>query len=186
MLIITGCESADKITLNNLQPPVVPGIFITGPGGIAILGVWRDPYSPSFTLPNSNGGSGGNLIPTKLECSAHPNPDREFVIQFSTTYEARVKVTVVPAIGPGEEPTNSVTYANGTYLAANGVSVRTIIDDFLPPGYFSYYWNGCDDNDMILPDGFYRVYLEFDNEYLVWVDVFLVRNLNNLPPGMDW
>jgi hypothetical protein len=178
MLLITGCESAEKFTASNIEAPVCPGIFITDCESNP-EGTWMNPYSPSYYFP-------GSIVGTTLECSAYPNPDNGCItVSFPIPYNADAKITIVPALSPYEEEINSYTHFNSTYQISSGKPVMTLFDEELAKGYHSINWRGRDDDGKIVPDGFYRIYLEFDNSYLVWVDMFLGRDINNYPPGLS-
>jgi len=184
LLILAGCNSADKFAITNIEPPIVPGIYQKDYNN-RLYGVWQNPYSPSYEISHSN----PNIYsPITLQCEAFPNPSDGYLeITFFVPYGAKGKMTIVPAIGPGEELNNSTTYVNGAYFSVSGAPIRTLFNGtFESAGNYEFNWRGRDDKNEVVPDGFYRVYLELDDDYLVWVDVFLTWDFNNLPPGMNW
>ena len=181
LLFISGCETADMFTSSNIEAPVCPGIYITDEDSNN-LGMWMEPYSPSYEFPNSN----PNLFPITMKCSAYPNPNNGgMVIRFPIPYQSNAEVTAYSILSPFADHKNSVNYNGNSYLYVNSDPVRTLYDGELNEGSHSIYWDGCDENGNYPEDGFYRVYLSFDT-YLAWVDVCMVRDLNNLPPGMGW
>jgi len=180
-LFISGCDTAEMFTTSTIEAPVVPGIFITDENA-NILGTWMNPYSPGYRFPSSN----PNLAPITMKCSVYPNPnDGNLTIGFFIPYQGEGNVTVYPALSPLENNENSVYYFGSTFLYVSSDPLKTLLDGDLNTGSYSVNWNGCDEDGNYAPDGFYRAYLDFD-DYLVWVDIFLVRDLNNLPPGMGW
>lgn len=180
-IFITCCDSTQRFTASTIEAPVVPGIYLTDCDGSS-WGRWLNPYSPSYEFPGPN----PNIYNVNLQCYAYPNPDNGHIsISFHIPYEGSGKVTVVAALAPGSDQTNSIYYTNGNFVTIEGGSVRTLFDDtFTNYGQYTVVWDGRDDNSIIVADGFYRIFLEFD-EYLVWVDMLLARDPNNIPPGFD-
>jgi hypothetical protein len=185
LVLLISCDSAEMFTASTIEAPVVPGIFVNNELNQPIQ-EWETPYSPSYEFPNTGGGVGGNLYPLKLRCSVYPNPSYEnFMLSFSIPYEGHLKITVVPALGPGSDSSiNSTNYSSNLAITA-GKPIITLMDQHINGDFYSYLWNGLDDEDSVVPDGFYRVYLKFE-DYLIWVDLFKVVDPEDLPPGMIW
>ena len=180
IVILISCDSANMFNSSTLEAPVVPGIYRTDCDGNS-WGRWLNPYSPSYEFPNSN----PNLWNITMQCTAYPNPDDGHLgISFYIPYEGSGKVTVVAALPPGSVQTNSIYYSNANFVNVEGGSVRTLFNDtFINCGHHTFVWDGRDDYGNKVADGFYRIYLEFD-EYLLWVDMLLARDPNNIPPGL--
>lgn len=186
LVIVISCDTARMFTPSTIKPPIAPGIFMTDCDGNT-LGTWMDPYSPSYQFPNSS----PHLLPITMKCFAYPNPDNgHMTISFSIPYQSNGKITVYPALSYLDDLSEPVNYFGSTYYYSNSDPVKTLHDGNLNNGSHAVTWNGCYDDENYAPDGFYRVYLDFD-EHLVWVDVLLIRDINNLPPdmyfgGMEW
>lgn len=179
MVIIFGCEVADMVSASHIEPPVCPGIFRTNFQG-ELIGTWMKPYSPSYSFPSTDPNCGS----VTLHCDGFPNPDNGcFNISCVIPYDAHVTVTVVPALGPHEEQNNNISYMNSVYQISGGKPINTVCDDSLSAGGHTFFWWGKNDEGNVVPDGFYRVYVDFDG-YVVWVDMFLGRDLDNCPPGL--
>lgn len=179
VIIISSCSQSNSFVTPTLSAPVVPGIELIDCDGNH-WGSWLYPYSPSFEFP------GDELIwHYYLRCAAYPNPSNGyFSISYDIPDEGNVKITVVSALPPGSDPETHLTnYNNSTFVILGGNPIRTLLDQSLSQGSYNMPWDTRDDFGNKVPDGFYRIYLEW-NEYLVWYDVFNLNDLNNLPPGM--
>jgi flagellar hook assembly protein FlgD len=78
-------------------------------------------------------------------------------------------------IGPAEEEKNEVIHSMGYFFNAGGLSLRTLIDQHLAAGYYQVQWDTRDDRGVLVPQGYYRIYLQAEN-YFSWRDLAVIRN----------
>ena len=180
---LAGCQDSTPIDLP-LSPefatPVATGIFLTSAASPEIIGVWGNPMD---RVPSSQ--PGGSLPSGFGVPPVYPNPsDGSTVIEFGLPVVSTVAVWIVPARGPGERG-NDFTSVGGALLPS---PQRLAIVYPIPlssrrPGWYQLVWNGRDGGGNLVPSGFYRVYIRL-GEDTYWRDMFLYRDLADIPAGM--
>ena len=166
-----GCESnmvPENESVLNYGSPVVPGLIVTSAQGTT-LGIWENPYEEG-------------------EVQASPNPFCFRVnLRFYVGTRMRVRVWVVRAIGPYEDPEEHKwsTICGSTVVSPPiPVPVKTLVDNEMrEPGNYRETWDtGYAAGHGVSP-GFYRIYVQTD--ILDYVDVLVWCN-QDPPPGLEW
>ena len=90
---------------------------------------------------------------------------------------------VVPARWHGEK-NNDVNSSTGAVTAApQRTAIALLIHRQLAAGMYVCLWSARDQNDNILPAGFYRIYLRMGDR-ICWRDVFLYNETTDIPIGL--
>jgi flagellar hook assembly protein FlgD len=70
---------------------------------------------------------------------------------------------------------HQVNHSIGLFYIAGGLSIRTLIDEQKSAGYYVVEWDTRDDNGLLVPEGYYRIYLRV-NDFMKWLDIAIMRN----------
>jgi hypothetical protein len=142
----------------DLKMPVVTGLFVSGyddmPG---VSKVWGSPSGRYFCSPTI--GDNTN-------------------ISLSNPYETNVKIWVVPARLPNQNSNDILNLMNGYFTNASGMAVAIPLNENKLAGIYSIEYSFKDFNGNLLPEGFYRIYIESDG-WLRWCDVLNFRDESN-------
>ncbi len=172
LLTIIGCENNENpnmISSTYMIRPQVTGIYRTDEFA-RLIGIWREPGGlQSYPNPfNRNISVEYFLIP--LEPGQVPEP-----------VEINVKIWVVKAEGPDEQLEEILFAMGGEYVTAPGSPVRILRDTvYNSLGLYQVRWDGKDSFNRPAPSGFYKIYLQVDEE-LRWYDCLLARDPCELP-----
>lgn len=179
-------NSSTPLRAPNLQSPVTTGIFITRESGPEPLGTFGNPNpNGRGTLECDFEAPDGGAIPSDLTLTPpFPNPfNPQATIRFSLPCPGSVAVYVVPARFLNQHG-QIVQFSNATISIPGGLAVAVLIDREAPPGSYSVFWDGRDQNGRLVSDGFYRIYLAIDDQ-LLWQDILLLTNPCNAPTGFE-
>lgn len=197
--IFLSCSKDDSglVTPFESQSPVVTGIWLTYETGPEVIGSWGYPSDPptlyrtDFSKTNLNKSSSTNdelAIPTFVTMDVpYPNPTQNScAIRFSIIELSKVNIWIVKARFINEK-NNSYEYSNGAVcINSNNQPVRKIIEDKnYDVGFYSYIFDGNDNDGNPLPAGFYRVYFSAGNT-TEYHDIFLFREFADLPMGLSY
>lgn len=137
--------------------PVATGLFITLEVSPEVVFVWGNPSGNSFCYPTI--GSSTSIL-------------------FSIPSETAVKVWVVPARLPQQNSNDVINLLNAHFKNKSGLAVATLLDDIKNAGVYSLEYDFKDSEGNLLPEGFYRIYVQA-GDWLRWCDVFNFRNESN-------
>jgi hypothetical protein len=145
-----------------------------------------------FGKPSSNptigNSSVGRLtvgdVPTRFYLNVpYPNPSSGGAsIQFQLPAQSRVAIYIVPASFMSQE-SRIVQLNNATINTPGGLAIDLLLDRNLPAGHHVVFWPGGNRDGALVPDGFYRIYMEV-NGHLLWQDALLLRDPCSAPPGL--
>lgn len=159
-LIFISCDKdvGEEIMYSpDLKMPVVTGLIFTGEASPEVLGYWGNPSGTNF---------------------CHPTIGVSTNIWFSNPYETNVKVWVVPARLPQQKSSDVLQRLSGFFISASGQSVAVLMNEVKQAGIYAIEYHFKDSNGNILPEGFYRIYIEI-GDWLRWCDVLHFRNESN-------
>jgi|WetSurMetagenome_2_1015567.scaffolds.fasta_scaffold27936_3 hypothetical protein len=139
------------------EMPVVTGLFFTSEESPEVLFIWGNPSGNSF---------------------CHPTIGISTSISFSVPSETNVKVWVVPARLPQQNSNDVINLLNAHFKNESGLAVAILLDEIKNAGSYSYEYNFLDSEGNLLPEGFYRIYVQ-SGDWLRWCDVFNFRNESN-------
>jgi len=164
LLFVLSCESENSnIVVYDYHPPMVNGIIITHEESPEEIGRWGEVYYPKD--PDNS-----------IVASPYPNPMLSpggTIIDFVLERSSVVAIYIVPAIGAGEPYSNSDINMMTYNIKNMNRPIRTLINnETLSIGYYREYWDGKDGNNMIIPEGFYRIYFKIDSQ-ITWRDVLV-------------
>jgi hypothetical protein len=158
ILISCSKESGNPLLYSpDGEMPVATGLFITLEGSPEVVFVWGNPSGNSFCFPTIG-------ISTS--------------IRFSLPNETNVKVWVVPARLPQQNSNDVINLLNAHFKNESGLAVAILIDDVKNAGTHSLEFDFLDSEGNLLPEGFYRIYIQ-SGDWLRWCDVFNFRNESN-------
>lgn len=187
VLCIAACRGSDEpepLRAPGLRAPTIPGIMITDP------------------LGNSYGayGSPDKFVPMQGECPdtsqvvylpeyydigpAFPMPsNRSFTLQYKLPCPSNVSIWIVRGNYVGDS--KPASFGNATFASPGGLGVKTVMrDEFKAGGIYMIVWDGhSSDDGNEVSAGFYRVYVKA-NEILMWNDILIFDECEDLPPGM--
>ena len=159
-LVFLSCDKnvgEEVLYSPDLKMPVVTGLYFSGEASPEVLGVWRNPSGHSFCYPSI-----GHVI----------------YFRFSIPNELRVKVWLVPARSPEQNSEDILKQFNAYYAKASGMAVAVLMNDSKQAGTYQIECNFKDSNGNLLPEGFYRIYIQA-GEFFEWGDVLNFRNESN-------
>lgn len=143
----------------DLKMPVVEGLYFTSEGGPDVLAVWGNPSGSNFCYPSI--GSSTTIL-------------------FSVPEQSEVSVWVVPARLSSQSSEDVIKSFNRYFYNASGLAVAILMDkQTKPAGTYAINFDFKDSEENLLPEGFYRIYLESKNQFK-WCDVLNFRNESNL------
>lgn len=123
----------------------------------------------------------GTVPPTIAFTNPYPNPAPDSIwLRFRVPTESTVTIQIAAEAPRGEPGQEGVTAAGAIVHASPLVVVKTLIFGRLSAGDYNLSWNGTDDQGRLVPTGYYRVYAG-DGKALIWHDVFLARNYDEVP-----
>ncbi len=163
------------------QLPVVTGIIETNEVGEA-LSVWGYPNFPPNIDKKDNG------IHTVLSIgNPFPNPTNGSVqIPFQCNRTDKpIKMWVTPARAFYQDDAQFRNYAQAITINPINRNKRTLLNQKVgvPSKINVIAWDGLNSYGKKVPDGFYRIYIEFEGN-LLWRDIFMASSRNALPSGM--
>jgi len=161
------------------QLPVVTGIIETNEVGEA-LGVWGYPNFPPNIDKKDNG------IHTVLSMgNPFPNPTNGSVrIPFQCNRTDKpIKIWVAPARAIYQSDPQFKNHAQAIIINPLNRNERILLNQKVASGFAEIVWDGLNSYGKKVPDGFYRIYIEFDGN-LLWRDIFMASSRNALPSGM--
>jgi hypothetical protein len=139
------------------EMPVVTGLFISGEGSPEIFAVWGNPSGNSFCYPTIGDYSN---------------------IRYSNSQQTNVKVWVVPARLPNQKSNDVLHLLNAHFKNENGLAVSVLFDSISLPGSYLIEYHFTDSQGFLLPEGFYRIYVQ-SADGIRWCDVLNFRNESN-------
>jgi len=152
---------------------VTEGLFLTDPSGYQ-FGTWGNPPEhPDFGAMHVP-DTGSVLLPQVVfrMSQLYPNPGNSSVsIEFATAMSGfSVKAWVVRILGPEESQNSTRFYAGAEVFHDRSPVVRHLDFNYGPnPGRYVFSWDCKDDEGDIVPDGFYRIFVQL-NDYILWRD----------------
>ena len=90
-----------------------------------------------------------------------------------------IKLWISPATYEGIDSENNIYFLNGNYLKAGGLAVAELINETLAPGDHLVRWRGEDFDNNLVPNGFYRVYIQA-KDVLLWKDILIITDYDHL------
>jgi len=158
--IFNSCsnESGNPLSYSPFDEiPVVTGLFFTSEVSPQVIAVWGNPSGRSF-------------------CS--PSIDDYTQIRFSVPEQIVVKVWIVPARLPQQESKAVINTLNAHFEVLNRLSVKTLLNEVKNAGVYELEYHFTDSQGRLLPEGFYRIYVQAAN-MMEWCDVLNFRNESN-------
>ena len=142
----------------DLKMPVVDGLYFTSAVSPEVLAVWGNP-------------SGNNLC--------YPSIGSSTTIKFSVPEQSEVSVWVVPARLSSQSSEDVIKSFNGYFYNASGLAVAILMDKQIKSaGSYEINFDFKDSKGNLLPEGFYRIYVESEYQFQ-WCDVLNFRNESN-------
>jgi len=141
----------------DLKMPIVTGLYFTGEDSPEVLAVWRNP-------------SGKNRCRPSIGSTTY--------FHFSIPNELYVKVWLVPARLPEQKSEDVLKQFNAYYAKASGMAITVLMNESKPAGTYRIECNFRDSKGNLLPEGFYRIYIQA-GEFFEWADVLNFRNESN-------
>ena len=158
------------------QPPVVTGMELTDETSFS-FGTFGNPDFPEDVIDDNPESVPGRPAPETLlgMGEVYPNPaDGAQTIRFSLSRTSKVKVWVTPAQWMNESDSFN-RFASGSNLVnvSNGKAIEVLLDgtEEFSPGIYTVLWDSDDDIPMVVPEGFYRVYVQANGATL-WRDIY--------------
>ena len=139
------------------EMPVATGLFYTLENSPEVVAIWGNPSGNSFCYPTIGASTS---------------------IQFSLPNETRVTVWVDPARLPQQNSNDVINLLNAYFKNESGLAVAILLDDIKNAGVYSLDYGFNDSEGNLLPEGFYRIYVQAA-DWLRWCDVFNFRNESN-------
>ena len=172
-MILIGCRGLnDPLPLRSpeLYGPFVTGIIITDETGPDPIDHWRKPSLPE--------DSHNNLILS----NPFPNPGNvNQKISFVVDTTLKLSIWIVEASQTVSDSGHTLTMLNGEFATPHGLAIRTLARNHeFGPGAYLAVWNGLNDDRILVPDGFYRIYFQA-GALLLWRDMLWLRNPCNSP-----
>jgi hypothetical protein len=163
-------ENTSMMNSNCLTRPKIRGIYRNDEFGNTLF-TWRQPDGESFIYPNPFRDYAYikyYLRPIGID----PVPEQVHI---------NAKIWVVRGEGPDEDLEEILFAMGGEYVTAPGTPVKVLLDTtFSTLGIYHIAWDGTDRFGQPAPSGFYRIYLQVDEE-LRWYDCMLARECEDLP-----
>lgn len=141
----------------DLRMPVVTGLYFTGEDSPEVLGYWRNPSGSNYCYPSLGGMTN---------------------IRFSLPNNTNVRVWIVPARLPEQKSRDVLQSLNGHFTIASGQAIAVLMNEVKQAGSYQIEYHFRDSNGNLLPEGFYRIYIE-SGGWLRWCDVLNFRNESN-------
>lgn len=161
---LAGCRDADNAPMRtpDFHAPIVTGLYVTN--HFATVETWRD--------PSYHGQVGAFPSITSL------STDVRFIL--SQTSDATVWVT--PAVMKGEELLSSA--GGGLYAQIPGAAIWTFPKQQYSGGLTNVVeWDLKDDQGNKVKPGFYRVYVQAEDDVL-FSDMFVYHDCSDIPPDI--
>jgi len=164
----------------------VTGLNLTS-SSPAINGVWRSPSDKLYVHVSGTSTDTSQVfhiaVPSTegLYCS-YPNPtDGSAMISFSLPSTSSVTCWIVPAKLPEQSGGSDVQeYGGSTLPAPEGYAVSVpLYNRQMAPGMYTLQWNTTG-----FSAGFYRIYLQINDNDIYWNDVLLFHAVSDLPIGL--
>jgi hypothetical protein len=117
---------------------------------------------------------------------AYPNPSTgSFTLIFDLPWPTTVSAWVVRALGPDETEEEILNFSGSKVFIPPGAPAATPVDSQpLSAGQHQLEWDGTDASGRRLPVGFYRLYLQADDN-LAWSDILLLWDCTYVPYGIE-
>ena len=209
---VAGCSTQNNLVAPLRAPgfdqPVATGIYVTTIDPTPI-DTWGNPSfqltptasgnSLSYAMPaeeaqgrfhalskTSDTAALGIVGPLRMQLEL-PYPNPTIVgsdISFALPRTALVSLWIVRARWVGDPSEDLSNVDGGVVITPQVVAVANlIVYRSTAAGFYRYSWNGQADDGKLVSPGFYRVYLKVD-EGLMWSDIFLYRQITDLPPDL--
>ncbi len=205
-LMLTGLScSKDGITNPYVSPdggrPTVTGLYITGPDGPDVLGVWGAPSdgsasvgamavprlpSPSasrFKARKVNSIVPGGTVPSETAMRfPYPNPlFPSTKVQIDLTEQSPVELWLIAARTPQQAREEDA--AKHGVIAPAPEQPAVIFSGTVAAGSYLFDLTMADSAGRGAPSGFYRIYAHLGKR-IYWHDVGVFRSPNEMPPDL--
>lgn len=192
--LFTSCRGPTEsppLRSPELSGPIITGLVFTDEVGDD-YGVWGDPSLPmgpiDYSNENASRGIGDEVYQNRLYqiCNPYPNPNNSSItIEFYLNREMSVQIWVVPAYYTDVQ-NNQYNFGTSIIKSSSGLSIKTILEEkLLTPKKYAVVWNGIDADNLKVQNGFYRIYIEFDKQNLLWRDVLIIGTDRKITPQFE-
>jgi hypothetical protein len=152
--------SPDPIAYYIANPPIITGIVRTGETDPSPLGIIGTP-NPKSQLRNYH-----------ME-APYPNPTASgSKIYYAIPEDTYISIWIVKGRLAGENQTDYKFYSNGYFKSPPEMFSMKLFEGVRQAGVWVIEVNAKNLNGYVLPDGFYRIYIEISGEFM-WQDLMV-------------